>query len=194
MIEWYRHHAHCPCRRCGENFATHPYPCKGLPCLLMRLRMVLSAETPSAINQHAAPVLRDWDGTIDRKYPDEGGVGMPMTAAFHRFLEGPDFWGLSRLGMLSIIEVSERCASRHPPHRRPMFTRTACGQLVFEAGYLGQELVDLVFLHPELELEQISGMLSWGLAHAEDFRAEKFARWTKIPGEAEPMPERRRVA
>ena len=171
----------------------HPVGCRCMSCLLLRLRMVLRAETPGAINQHAAPVLRDWDGVVSARDADEGGVGMPMTAAMHRYLSGPDAWGLSRLGMLSIIEVSERCASRHPPHRRPMFTRTQCGQLLFEAAYLGQELVDLVWLHPELELEQISGMLSWGLAHAEDWRAERFARWTKIPGEAEPMPERRPI-
>lgn len=171
----------------------HPTGCRCMDCRLVRLRLLLHSEAPTRLNQRAAPVLKDWDGIPDKKWPDEGGVGMPLTAAVHRYIEGPDHWGLSRLGMLSIIEVSEACASRHPNHRRPMFTRTVCGQLTFEAAYLGQELVDLVFLHPELELEQISGMLSWGLAHAEDWRETMFARWTKMPGDAAPLPERRPI-
>ncbi len=120
-------------------------------------------------------------------------MGPPFTAAMHRYLSGPDSWGLTRLGMLSIIEVSEWCASVHPPHRRPMFTRTVCGQLSFEAAYLGQELADLVYLHSELSLPQISGMLHAGLIHAEDWRGDRFARWTKVPGAEEPMPERRPI-
>lgn len=173
---------------------THPFGCKCLPCLLMRLRMLLRSEVPMKLTQHATPVLRDWEGIPDNKDPDEGGVGPPLTAALHRYLAGPDAWGTTRLGMLSIIEVSDWCASRHPPHRRPMFTRTLCGQLTFEAAYLNQELGDLFWLHSDLSLPQLSGMLQAALNHAEDWRADRFARWTKVPGEPEPLPERRRVA
>ena len=168
---------------------THPHGCRCLDCLLMRLRMLLHAEAPTQLNTHAAPILRDFDGVVDRRYPDEGGVGPPFTAAFHRYLSGPDSWGLSRLGMLSIIEVSEACASRHPNHRRPMFTRSLCGEFAFNAAYLGQSIEDIVWL-TGLSTEQVTGMLTWGLAHAEEWRADKFARWTKVPGAEEPLPER----
>jgi len=113
-----------------------------------------------------------------------------MTAAMHRYLSSPDSWGTERLAMLSIIEVSEWCAPKHPPHRRPMFERTVCGQLVYEAAYLGQDLVDLLWLHPELSAEQLEGMLTKALRVAEEWRANKFARWTKEPGTEEPLPER----
>lgn len=173
---------------------THVQGCGCLDCRLVRLRMLLRSEAPSKLNQSPVPVLRDWEGIPDKTDPDEGGLGLPLTAEMHRYLAGPDHWGLTRLGMLSIVEVSGRCASRHPAHRRPMFTRTACGQLVYEAAVLGQEMADLLWLHPELDAAQIRGMLEWGLKHAETWRADKFARWTKEPGEQEPLPERRRVA
>lgn len=172
--------------------SAHPEGCGCTGCALMRLRMLLHSETPSAINQHATPILRDWDGVVSSRDPDEGGVGMPLTAAMHRYLSGPDAWGLSRLGMLSIIEVSDACASRHPSHRRPMFTRTICGQLVFEVAYLGQEPEDLSWLHPDMTPAKIDGLLRWGLTHAEEWRRDAFARWTKEPGADQPMPERRR--
>ena len=163
-----------------------------LEARLVRLRLLLHSEAPSQINQHAAPVLTDYEpgGRVPTKWPDEGGTGMPMTATMHRYLDHPESWGLTRLGMLSIIEVSEACASKHPVHRRPMFTRTVCAQLIFEAAYLGQNLMDLVWLHPELTYPQLYGQLDWALRHAEDWRATMFARWTKVPGEQEPMPER----
>ena len=162
--------------------------------LIRELRMELRDEVPLKMTQHATPVLRDWEGIPDSKDPDEGGVGPPFTAAFHRYLSGPDSWGTSRLAMLSIIEVSDWCAARHPVHRRPMFTRTLCAQLTFEAAYLGQELRDLWWLHPDLSPSQIAGMLEAALSHAAEWRADKFARWTKVPGAEEPLPERRRVA
>ncbi len=171
---------------------THPRFCPCLSCRLVRLRLLLHSEAPSQINTHAAPVLRDFEGIPERQ-TDEGGIGLPFTASFHRYLAGPDHWGLTRLGMLSIIEVSEACASKHPVHRRPMFTRTVCAQLIFEAAYLGQSVIDLVWLHPELTYPQIHGQLDWGLRHAESWRETMFARWSKVPGEEEPMPERRPV-
>lgn len=173
---------------------THPPGCGDLHCMVMRLRLELHAEAPTAMHTHAAPVLRDSDGLMDTRYPDEGGIGMPMTAAFHRFLGHPDHWGLSRLGMLSILEVSDWCSAAHPSHRRPLFTRSLCSQLTYEATYLHQDVADLAWLHPELELAQIVGMLTAALRHAEDWRGERFARWSKVPGEQPPLPERRQRA
>lgn len=167
---------------------THPPGCGDLHCLLLRLRAALRDEAPAKLHTRAAPVLRDHDGLTT--LTDEGGVGMPMTAAFHRYLGHSETWGLSRIGMLSILEVSDWCASVHPAHRRPLFTRTLCSQLAFEAGYLGQDVLDLAWLH-DLELDQLAGMLTKALRHAEEWREHKFAQWSKIPGEDVPLPERR---
>ena len=163
-----------------------------LEALIQQLRDEIRAETPLRLHARAVPVLRDYDGVTDRRNADEGGTGLPFSAAMHRYLSGPDSWGLSRLGMLSIIEISERCSARHPDHRRPMFTRSLCGQLAFQAAYLGLELDDIVWV-TGLSMEQVTGMLEWGLRHAREWRAAKFAQWTKVPGEAAPFPERRPI-
>ncbi len=183
----------------GVPVVTHvPRTCPCLDCRLVRLRLLLHSEVPSQLHTHAAPVLRDFEGLPERDdgtgVGDPPGVGMSFSATFHRYLGGPDEWGVTRLGMLSIIEVSSACASKHPPHRRPMFTRTVCGQLIFEAAKLGQELTDLVWLHPELTYPQIYGQLEWALKHAEDWRTERFMRLTREPGHVAPLPERKRVA
>lgn len=174
----------------------HELACRCTSCLLLRLRMVLRSEAPTQLHTHAAPVLRDHEGIAERE-TDEGGIGPPFTAGWHRYLSGPDAWGVTRLGMLSIIAVSDWCAGAHPHHRRAMFERTVCGQLTFEAAYLGMEVSDLVWMHkrptpgmPALSEAQISGMLATGLSKAEEWRADKFSRWTKVPGDEEPMPER----
>lgn len=177
----------------AKEAARHVVGCRCLSCALTRLRMLLRSEIPMKMTQHATPVLRDWEG-IPEHETDEGGIGPPLTAALHRYLSNADHWGVTRLGMLSIIEVSDWCAARHPVHRRPMFTRTMCGQMTFEAAYLNQELGDLFWLHADLTMPQIRGMLETALAHAEQWREDRFARWTKVPGEPEPLPERRRVA
>lgn len=175
---------------------THSLGCKCLACLLMRLRMLLRSEAPTQLHTHAAPVLRDFEGIPERE-TDEGGIGLPFTASFHRYLEHSDHWGLSRLGMLSIIAVSDWCAGAHPHHRRPLFQSTVCGQLVYEAGKLGQDVADLVWLHkkptggmPALSEVQITGMLATGLRKAEEWRVDTFSRWTKEPGVDEPLLER----
>ena len=163
-----------------------------LEVLIQELRDELRAEVPLRVTARAVPVLRDHEGIPTRKDADEGGLGPPLSAAMWRYISSPDHWGLSRLGMLSIIEISERCSARHPDHRRPMFTRSLCGDLAFKAAYLGQSLEDIVWI-TGLSLEQVTGMLHWGLSHAREWRAAKFAQWSKMPGEAAPIPERRPI-
>jgi hypothetical protein len=172
---------------------AHPLACSCLDCLIRRLRDELRAETPMKLHARAVPVLRDYDGIPTTAYPDEGGTGLPFSAAMHRYLGHPDSWGTSRMGMSSIIEVSDACASRHPQHRRPLFTRTVCGQLVFEVAYLGQSVDDVAWLHG-LEKVQVEGMLRWALKHAAQWRLNQFYRLTKVPGTEQPYPERDRVA
>jgi hypothetical protein len=172
---------------------AHPLACSCLDCLIRRLRDELRAETPMKLHARAVPVLRDFDGVTDRRNADEGGNGLPFSAAFHRYLGHADSWGTTRLAMSSIIEVSEACAARHPHHRRPLFTRSLCGDLVFKAGYLGQSVDDIAWI-TGFSREKVMGLLTWGLRHAAQWRTDQFYRMTKVPGTAQPYPERKRVA
>ncbi len=160
--------------------------------LIQALRDELRAETPMRITARAVPVLRDSDGIPTGKDADEGGLGPPLTAAMWRHIGHPDSWGTSRLGMSSILEISEACAARHPTHRRPMFTRALCAQLAFEVGYMGHPVDDVAWLH-DMSRDQV-GLLSWALNHAAQWRTERFMRLTREPGHVQPMPERKRVA
>lgn len=159
-----------------------------LDTLLLELRAELKAETPTVLHSHAAPALRDSDGLPETRWPDSGGLGPPFTAATHRFLGHSDHWGTSRIGMESIMEVSAWCAPRHPTHRRPYFARTFCGELVFQAAYLGQSVDDLAWLHGA-PVEAIEGMLLHALRHAAEWRLDRYDRMRR----AAPMltPERR---
>jgi hypothetical protein len=172
---------------------AHPLACSCLDCLIRRLRDELRAETPMKLHARAVPVLRDYDGIPTTAYPDEGGTGLPFSAAMHRYLGHPDAWGTSRLGMSSILEISEACSARHPTHRRPLFTRSLCSELAFQVGYLGQTVDDIAWLH-SMSREQVAGLLTWALRHAELWRIERFMRLTREPGHTSPIPERRRVA
>ena len=164
-----------------------------LEVLIQELRDEIRDETPLRIHARAVPILRDFDGVTDRRNADEGGTGLPFSAAMHRYLGHPDGWGTTRLGMASILEVSEACASRHPTHRRPLFQRTVCSQLLFEIGYLGQSIEDSAWLHG-LQRIQVEGLLRWALPHAAAWRRERFIRLTREPGHETPLPERKRVA
>ena len=164
-----------------------------LEVLIQELRDELRAEVPLRVTARAVPVLRDHDGIPTRKDADEGGLGPPLSAAMWRYIGHPDSWGTTRLAMSSIIEVSDACAARHPTHRRPMFTRTVCGQLLFQVAYLGQSIEDVAWLHG-LERVQVEGLLRWALPHAAAWRRERFIRLTREPGHETPLPERKRVA
>jgi hypothetical protein len=137
--------------------------------LIQDLRDELRAETPMRLHARAVPVLRDHDGITDRRNADEGGTGLPFSAAFHRYLAHPDAWGTSRLGMSSILEISSWCAGEHPDHRRPLFTRTVCADLAFQVGYLGQSVEDVVWL-TGLSRPQVEGMLHKALGFAAVWR------------------------
>jgi hypothetical protein len=161
--------------------------------LIADLRDELRAEVPMRLHARAVPVLRDSEGIATSLGADEGGLGPPLTAAMHRYLGHPDGWGTSRLGMSSILEISEACASRHPTHRRPLFTRSLCSDLAFKVGYLGQSVEDVAWI-TGLSRAQVEGLLSWALQHAAQWRAERFMRMTREPGHVAPLPERKRVA
>jgi hypothetical protein len=164
-----------------------------LDTLIADLRDELRAETPMRLHSRAVPVFRYNDNGLPSSDTDEGGIGMPFTAAMARHIGHPDGWGTSRLGMSSIFEISDACSARHPTHRRPLFTRSLCSQLAFEVTYLGQSVDDLLWLHG-MQRPQLEGWLTWALQHAAMWRVEQFMRLTREPGVEPPTPERRRSA
>jgi hypothetical protein len=194
----------------GGVSLAHSLACSCLDCLIRRLRDELRAETPMRLHARGVGGQRStkrgseeddgsgprstggtWQPTVGPGYGTR--VGLPFTPAMERYLNHPDHWGTSRLGMSSIIEVSEACAARHPHHRRPLFTRSLCGDLVFKAGYLGQSVDDIAWI-TGFSREKVMGLLTWGLRHAAQWRTDQFYRMTKVPGTAQPYPERKRVA
>jgi hypothetical protein len=172
---------------------------------LSELRLALYRETPDRVHQQHTS--KTPDDEVDAKgwalSPDEGGVGLPFSARFHRYLRtnagrhqrkwdlGPD--PRSRPAMASIVEVSEWCSPRHTSHLRPYHVRSLCSQMVLEAAYLGQEPRDVAWLHG-LELEQTERMLVAALRHAYEWRSDIEARLSREPGTEAPLPERRRPA
>jgi hypothetical protein len=189
---------------------AHPLACSCLDCLIRRLRDELRAETPMKLHARGVGGQRStkraseeddgsgprttggtWQPTVGPGYGTQ--VGLPFTPAMERYLGHPDGWGLARLGMSSIIEVSEWCSPRHPTHRRPLFTRSLCSELAFQVGYLGQTVADVAWLY-DLPIEVVSGLLTAALRHAELWRVERFMRLTREPGHETPLPERRSVA
>ena len=136
---------------------------------IARLRKVLADEAPTQPTVHSSVTLREEDGT---PVVDEPGIGRPLSARMHRYIGHPDHWGASRLGMASILEVSDRCAARHPSHRIPGRSRSLCAQLLFEVGYLGQDIEDVAWLHG-FSIEQAERMLLASLRHAEQWREER---------------------
>jgi hypothetical protein len=73
-------------------------------------RRELAAETPLAIHARMAPKLTDREGISS----DEGGLGPPFTAAFHRLLaDHPEF-----VMRASLRHVADWCAARHRTHIR----------------------------------------------------------------------------
>jgi len=138
--------------------------------LIIELRAILYGEAPSRL--HANRTIDDPD------HPDEGGLGRPFTAYFHRYIGHWSHWGQSRLGMSSIMEVSEWCGARHTGHQIPHAVPpvwTLCAQMVYEATYLGQEPADLAWLH-DMELEQVDRMLTQALTHAREWRKRQESR------------------
>jgi hypothetical protein len=148
-----------------------------LHILLTDARAALDAETPTALHTHHAPKLVDADGATSH-YPDEGGVGLPFTAAFHRLLaygerpRQPDTavrYSLSR-------EVVDYCSSTHPEHVPPDGGKPLCAQLVYLAVWVHDEFGDN--LSPD-SISAITGrppaqirtLLIGALTHAAQWRA-----------------------
>lgn len=170
----------------------------GLRWYIVDLRRAFRMEIPGRLHQqHTSQSTSD---ELDDKgwaaYPDEGGVGLPFSAAMHRYLRssshrwdrGPD--AATRPASASVQEVSEWCHARHTTHLRPGYTLSLCGEMVSQAGRLGQEPEDLAW-HFGLPLEQVERMLLEALRHAYRWRNNEEQRLSREPGNEQPMPERR---
>ena len=127
---------------------------------IVDLRRVFAEEAPSRL--HSSSIT-------DTDHPDEGGVGLPFTERFMRYVGHWSHWGQTRLGMLSVMEVSDWCSARHTSHQIPYSTRSLCAQMVFEVAYLGQEPDDIAWSR-SLPLEQTERMLETALSHAREWR------------------------
>ncbi len=150
--------------------------------LIADLRAIFRDEAPTRLHTQAL---------TDNDHPDEGGIGLPFTARFHRYLGHWSHWGQSRLGMLSVMEVSEWCHARHTSHAIPGSSRSLCAQLVYEACYLGQEVSDLAWLHA-LPSEQVERMLTGALNHAAEWRERQESRPTEARHDGpDPLPYER---
>lgn len=128
-----------------------------------------------AIFRNEAPMRLHTQALTDNDHPDEGGIGLPFTERFHRYLGHWSHWGSSRLGMLSVLEVSDWCHARHTSHSLPGHDRSLCAQMVYEVGYLGQTVADVAWLH-DLPPEQVERMLTGALNHAADWRERQESR------------------
>lgn len=143
--------------------------------MILDLRQVLRDEVPNRLHASATPRLLNDDGTTDRNNADEGGLGPPLTAQMHRFIGHWSHWGSSRLGTLSIMDVSDWCHARHTGHSRPGSDRSLCAQMLHEVGLLGQEPSDLAWIYG-LPLEQVESMLGSALRHAAEWRMQQERR------------------
>jgi hypothetical protein len=173
---------------------------------IVDLRRAFHYETPSRLHQQSTSAMGG-DEVDERGWPkdaDEGGIGPPFSSMWHRFLRtnaGPSAkhqWDTGpnprvRPAMASVQNESERCHARHVTHRRPGYTRGLCAELMFQAGYLGQEPDDLAW-HFDLSLEGVSALLLDALKHARLWRVGTEIRLTREPGHVAPLPERKRVA
>lgn len=156
--------------------------------MICDLRLELRGEIPDRMHTSHVPKLLNDDGTTDRSNADQGGLGLPWTAAMHRFIGHWSHWGNSRLGTLSILEVSDWCHARHTSHAIPGSTRSLCAQMLHEVTLLGQEPADVAWIHG-LPLYQVTSMLTQALHHAADwrFRQEHRPREARFDG-PDPLP------
>lgn len=162
-----------------------------LRAMILDLRAAIRSEVPDRIHAGSTPKLLNDDGTTDRRAVDEPGVGLPFTSRMHRYVGHWSHWGSSRLGTLSIMEVSEWCHARHTDHSIPGSTRSLCAQLLHEVGLLGQEPEDLAWLH-QLAIEQVESMLAAAMRHASEWRngQERRSKGPRFDG-PDPLPYQR---
>lgn len=172
---------------------------------IIDLRRALMMETPSRLHQRSTST-NSGDELDDKGWPkdaDEGGVGVPFSAAMHVYLQTSAGrsekhpWDLgpnprNRPAQASIQNESERCHACHTSHLRPGYTLSLCAEMMSQVGRLGQEPTDLAW-HFGLPLAQVEKMLLETLKHARNWREGETQRLSRMVGAEEPLPERRPI-
>jgi len=164
-----------------------------LSLLIAVAQAELRWETPIRLHSEHAPKLLDADGTTTH-YPDEGGIGLPFTADFHRLLALRERFAADYLMRESLLEVADWCHAQHPTHVRPGERLPVCGWLA-ESAVIGDiGWADLCRMSGLTEARMRS-TLSTALAHAADWRSgqrDKAGIEWHNPFADETLPERMR--
>lgn len=160
-----------------------------LQAAMLALRAELRDEAPSRITASTTPRLLDADGVTDRKDADERGIGLPLTAAMHRYIGHWSHWRPDD-ARHAYGDVSDWCHRLHSNHVRPGYSRPLCAEMLYQAARLGQEPEDLAWLH-ELPVEQVERMLLNALREARERKGDRERRLRKLK---EPLPYERVVS
>jgi hypothetical protein len=135
--------------------------------MIRAARAELAAESPVALHTHHAPKLLDADGTTSH-YPDEGGIGLPFTAQFHRLLaDAPEF-----VMRASLRHIADWCSQRHVTHTRehgaPLCAEMA--DLAVRSWFEPDAIAALFGVRPPLVRDILSGALSEAAAWRDNER------------------------
>lgn len=141
--------------------------------LIRDARREYHAETPVRLHTHHASKLLDADG-VTTKYPDEGGIGLPFTAEFHRLLALGERFSPAFLLRESLDEVRDWCRGQHPEHA-PEGISPLCYSLVY-AAVVGSMDPEYIALMRRARYALIESLLEGAMRHAEEWRRRQNAR------------------
>ena len=141
--------------------------------LITEARAELRAETPVQIHTHHAPKLLDADGVTTHD-SDEGGIGLPFTAQFHRLLALRERFSPDFLMRESLLEVQDWCRAKHPEHEIPD-AKPLCAVIVYAVVVGGLEPDHYATVN-RWRPEVVNGLLLAALKHADAWRIEQRAR------------------
>ena len=159
--------------------------------LIAEARAELRAETPLQLHTRHAPKLTDADG-VTSHYPDEGGIGLPLTAQMHRLLALRERFSPDFLLRESMLEVQDWCRAKHPEHDFPTVAKPLCAQLVY-AVVIGGVDPDRLSAIRRWRPEVVNGLLLAALRYADEWRIDQRARAGFIENQqAETVTERLR--
>ena len=157
--------------------------------LIREARAEFAAETPIQINSRHTPKILDADG-VTSHYPDEGGIGLPLTAQMHRLLALRERFTPEFLMRESLLEIADWCRSKHPEHDFEGHAKPLCSQLVYAVVIGG---MDPKYGFYAIRPEVVNGLLLAALRYADAWRMEQRARAGFIENQqAETVAERLR--
>lgn len=159
--------------------------------LIVDAQAELKAETPIRLTVRFAPKLLDADG-VQTHYPDEGGIGPPLSPEMHRLLALQERFSPEFLMRESLLEVNDYCRAKHPEHDFEERAKPLCGQLVYAVIIGNQSPIQIARNH-NLRPEVVNGLLLAALRYADAWRMEQRARAGFVENQqAETVAERLR--